>query len=268
MCSHSHTFRTTHNTVVCVCCGIERGVPLTIVQSQPVRDMCPFPTGYSKLKRFTKILDCVLFPTPTTADEQMLSYLHNRKFDSLEKLLLAMKHGKMRDKRYTSIHLLTKLFVTTYTPPQGRDYMVVRAAILRAFETIEFTHWKVCPNEPFFNYNYLLCVLLVENGLGDLVRYVKNLRCKRRRSFYKKQLIRLRANGFTNAYSVLQGRVDVLKTRKPISQQLGDHPKHRGQKRSLSEIGESLLRLCRQDQIGETLFGFVVSCPRFRVSTL
>ena len=262
MCTHPDTFRTTHNTVVCTCCGLERVVPLTITQTQPVRDMCPFPTGYSKLKRFSKILDGVLYPTPAKADSNMLEYLYSRKFDSIPDLLAAMKQGKMRDKRYTSIHLFAKLFVTNYEAPPARNYSLVRTAILRAFEDIEFSHWRVCPCDQFFNYNYLLCVLLDEYGLGDLVKYIKNLRCKRRRLFYKNQLCRLYvdiASPITSARSERPSPANASETRKPPSELWDGPPKRHARKRSLSEIGETLLRQYILARTGENRSDSAVS---------
>ena len=226
---------------------------MTILQTNPPRDMSPFPTGYSKLKRFSKILDGVLYPTPATADGKMLKHISLRKYDSLDELRIAMKSADLRDKRYTSIHLFAKLFVTSYKAPPVRNYDLVRRAILRAFEDVQFSHLRVCPTEQFFNYNYLLVVLLKENGLGDLVQYVKNLRCKRRRAFYKTQLLRLRAvDRFKSAYNARPNQVGVSETRKPPSELWDGRPKPRFPIQSPTALGETLLRKYMFDRIGET----------------
>ena len=84
MCECLNVFRTTYNTYVCDECGVEKSTPLEIYQKIAPRNMAPFPVGYSRCKRFTKILDSVLYPTPSSADEKMLAFLGGRRFDSFK----------------------------------------------------------------------------------------------------------------------------------------------------------------------------------------
>ena len=75
MCEHALKYRTDYNTEVCASCGLEVRVDLTILQARPPMDMTPFPVGYSRSKRFAKLLDGVLYPTPSCADDGMFEYL-------------------------------------------------------------------------------------------------------------------------------------------------------------------------------------------------
>jgi len=193
MCTHSLKFRTEYNTEVCSECGLETRVALTILQSRPPIDMTPFPCGYSRSKRFAKLLDGVLFPTPSTADDGMFEFLsRQKKFGLIRDLLKAMRAAKLRDKRYISIHLFAKHFVESYQHPMGTDFKHVRFRILKAFEAIEFGHLRFSPKQPFFNYGWLLCELLRDFKLEYYVRYVKKLRCKHRKLFYKTLLEKIK----------------------------------------------------------------------------
>ena len=193
MCTHTRKYRTDYNTEVCAECGLEVPVDLTIVQARPPMDMASFPTGYSRSKRFAKLLDGVLFPTPSKADDGMFQFLSvlvasTHKFGTICDLLKAMRTAKIRDKRYISIHLFAKHFVKSYRPPVWWGFAHVRSRILRTFEVIEFGHIRFCSTEPFFNYGWLLCEFLRDFELDYYIRYVKKLRCKKRRTFYQDML--------------------------------------------------------------------------------
>ena len=192
MCNCKYVVRTDYNTDVCVCCGNESQCPLSIIQAERPVNMCMFPTGYSRHKRFSKILDSVLFPTPTSADNNMLKFLFKKSFSSITELIGAMKSATLRDKRYSSLHLFCKLFVRSYKAPAQRNYYEVKRCIMKKFECIEFGHLGTCPNKQFPNYNWLLTILLAETGLTGHVQYVKNLRCKHRKEFYTHQLDEIR----------------------------------------------------------------------------
>ena len=191
-CAHEQTVRTEYNTLICTRCGVERQTNLSIVQDRPPLDMSPFPYGYSKKKRFAKLLDGVLYPTPATADEKMFRLLHGNKYDSTQLLLKAMRGAKLRDKRYCSLHCFCKNFVSSYVPPAQRDYTLVKKHILLAFETVQFGHLRFCGRQPFFNYSWLLCVFLSEFKLQHLLRFVKKLRCRHRRKHYRELLDTIR----------------------------------------------------------------------------
>ena len=193
MCSHENTVRSEYDTLICTSCGLEKKANLSIVQASPPHDMSPFPYGYSKRKRFAKLLDGVLYPTPSAADEGMFKILFGKKFETTHLLLKAMRSAKLRDKRYCSLHCFCKHFVSSYEAPPIADYSCVKRDLLLEFETVQFGHMRFCRKQPFFNYSWLLCVFLHEFKLHRLLRYIKKLRCKHRRKHYKEMLAEIRS---------------------------------------------------------------------------
>ena len=191
MCDCTIIFRTDYNTDVCTACGREVPVGLSIIQVRSPMDMSPFPHGYSKEKRFLKLLDGVLYPTPSAADNAMLEFLDGKKFASVAVLLAGMRKAGIRDKRYVSLHLFARLFVTTYTPPPPPN-RELRRRLLREFEEVEFGHRRFCRGRPFFNYAWLLRRFLHEFCLFDHTRFVKQLRCRHRKRAYRQMLAIIR----------------------------------------------------------------------------
>ena len=194
MCNCETTFRSDYNTIVCMTCGNEIQTSLSIIQKVSPPDMTPFPSGYNRAKRFLKILDSVLVPTPVAADNLMLAYLFGKTFKTIPDLLAYMKCSKFRDKRYMSIHLFTRLFVESYAKPQCSNVRHSRKSIMREFENIQFAHWRLCNEDQFFNYSWILCVLLEEFDLPQYTQFIKRLRCKNRKKHYTKLLERLRSS--------------------------------------------------------------------------
>ena len=220
MCSCDKLVYTEYNTVICTSCGLETKSGLDIVQKQAPRDMVPFPAGYSRFKRFSKILDGVLFPTPTVGDNLMLEYLFKKKtYASKAELIKHMKNAPLRDKRYTSLHLFCRLFVKGYQPPPAYNYNEVKKRIMMRFQDVEFGHMNKCPTEQFFNYNHLLVILLSESGLSEHIQFVKDLRCKRRKKYYKEMLERIRTSckgggavvGVSESHTLPAERLDDLR---------------------------------------------------------
>ena len=193
MCVCENLIESNYHTAICMDCGLENRIGLSIVVAKRPYDMCPFPTGYCRYKRFGKLADAFLFPTPALADNSMLEFLSGRTYGTIHNLTTSMKASKLRDKRYMSIHLFSKLFVRSYKRPKERDYYRVKKKLMRAFEEVDFAHINMCSENPFFNYAWLLAVLLGELRLHDLVPYVKNLRCKHRRKFYTAKLGSIRS---------------------------------------------------------------------------
>ena len=244
MCTCLRVSNTDYNTQVCLDCGLEKNTALSILQNTSPRDMSPFPTGYSKSKRFAKILDGLLYPTPSPADAKMIGFLTSRVFDTLPEMLTAMKSGTFRDKRYISIHLFAKLFLRGYKPPKLQD-RPIRKRILMEFEHIQFGHMRYTPEAQFFNYSWLLVVLLGEFGLGEYVPYIKNLRCVHRKKFYTDLLASIR-----HAYNAIGPLVGALGIRIQPAVQLDGPPKPRPPSQSLSKNCENLLRQYRLGHTG------------------
>ena len=237
MCSCLRVFRSDYNTTCCLECGRETRAPFSIIQKSKPQDMTPFPYGYSRFKRFSKILDAVLCPTPSHADNLMVEHLFGHKFDTMHELIVFMKESQIRDKRYTSLHFFNRLCVRDYVYPPPFNVHEATRCILRAFQEVELAHLRTCPGETFFNYNWLLVVLLRENNFGFLIRYVKNLRCPNRKIFYADLLERIRGEDRRTTVSVR-----VLATRTPSSVQRGDLFLHHDLSPTESKNCEDLLR--------------------------
>ena len=244
MCNCLRVFNTDYNTQVCLDCGLEKNTAFSILQNTSPRDMSPFPTGYSKRKRFAKILDGLLYPTPSPADAKMIEFLTSRVFDTLPEMLTAMKSGTFRDKRYISIHLFAKLFLRGYKPPKLQG-QAVRKRILMEFEHIQFGHMRYTAEAQFFNYSWLLAVLLSEFGLGDYVQFIKNLRCNHRKTFYRDLLASIR-----HAYNEIGPPEGASGIRIQPAVQLDGPPKPRPPSQSLSKNCEILLRQYRLGHTG------------------
>ena len=259
MCECLNVFRTTYNTYVCDECGVEKSTPLEIYQKIAPRNMAPFPVGYSRCKRFTKILDSVLYPTPSSADQKLLAFFDGRRFDSIQDLLDTMKKSPTRDKRYVSLHCFAKLFVKNYETPFRLNYMDKRKCILNEFEHILFGHLRYCANEQFFNYNWLLCVLLKKFGLENLVVYVKNLRCCHRKDFYRDLLEQIR-----HSYRLQEAQVGVSTTRILLSEPSGGRHLLPAPKPPRATSGEALLRKYIRDHTDDNQSGCEGSCQSRR----
>ena len=259
MCECLTVFRTTYNTYVCDFCGVEKRTPLEIYERIAPRNMAPFPVGYSRCKRFTKILDGVLYPTPSPADKHMLAFLYEQtkaeRFDSIADLLNTIKKSTCRDKRYISLHCFAKIFVKDYKAPVSINYMRKRKCILNEFEHILFGHLRYCVHEQFFNYSWLLCVLLRKYGLENLVVYVKNLRCSRRKDFYRDLLKHIR-----HSYKLPTVQVDALNSRIQPSELSGGRRLPRVPIPLQSTIGETLLRQYILDHTDNKQSGREESC--------
>ena len=238
MCECVKIFRSDYNTLVCMECGQETPTSLSIYQKVSPPDMTPFPLGYSRAKRFQKILDSVLTPAPVSADNNMLSYLYGKKFETTGDLIKGMKLSSFRDKRYMSLHLFSRLFVESYEKPDYNVYFQ-RRQILKEFENIQFAHWRLYPGGQFFNYAWLLCVLLNEFDLDQYIPFIKQLCCKKRKTFYADILKNIR-----NSYKSGPSQVYPLNSQTPPSELLGGPPKHRDQKPNSSTKYETLLRRC------------------------
>ena len=260
MCSCKHTVLTEYNTNVCLECGVENTCGLSIIQTERPMNMCPFPTGYSRHKRFAKIMDGLLFPTPCSADNKMLEYLDKKAFTTTDELVADMKCAKLRDKRYTSIHLFARLFVKSYKAPPKRDYHELKRRLLLAFQSVEFGHLNVCPQQQFFNYNWLLTILLAEVGLNDHLQYVKNLRCKNRKEFYTNQLAEIRS-----AYTHERAPVYALDSRTQTAGLSDDQNEPPAPTQISTKIDVVPVHLCKQEGTDETLFGSSGSYRQFRV---
>ena len=258
MCDCANTVRTDYNTHVCTLCGREVVVGLSIVQVRLPMDMSPFPHGYSKSKRFAKLLDGVLYPTPSTADNGMLEFLMGKTFESVADLLVGMRQAALRDKRYVSLHLFSRLFVKTYAPPPQPNKELRRRLILE-FEQVEFGHRRFCRGRPFFNYAWLLRRFLHEFCLFAHTRFVKQLRCRHRKRAYRQMLAIIR-----HAYSAAAAEDDASDFQRPPSARWGGPRLRPAPKLTSSRSRETHSPRCTADRRCASPTGSWRSYPRPR----
>ena len=186
----TRTLLTLARTVVCTDCGLEKIVPYDIyaTNEQGHWNSFYFQTAYSRKKRFGKLFDSVIFGGSDTKDEKMLAYLTGVRdnIKNFENLLECIKTCTLADKRYGSLHLLSRIFLKNYKPPaRPKNIFELRKRVLRQFESLEIAHRKKYDKKPFFNYRWLLGKILTECGVCQYTRYIKEIKCKNRNKHYE-----------------------------------------------------------------------------------
>ena len=177
-------------SLVCSICGIEKEVPYDMSDQHCNREWSAIfcQTVYSRKKRFGKLFDSVLMGGSEPKDEKMLRYLDGITEDilSMENLVDKVKQAPLSDKRFGSLHLFARCFVTSFVVPVYRgDYFELRKRVLRDFENLEFAHLNNTPTVPFFNYRWLLKKILNRIGLFQFDSFIKVIKCKHRRQHYE-----------------------------------------------------------------------------------
>ena len=194
ICCASPLRDTPYNTKVCLKCGLERRSCLSIEARGEAHNYishAPFFNSYSRQKRFICMLDSVLFATGHKLDEPILRYLSetapSEKFPTSADLVTHIRKSRIKDKRYASLHFLSKLFASDYKYPQHceHDLRRSRSDIIWMFEDVQFGHRKYFQNSNFFNYCWLLRKFLVRSNLSKFNVFVKPLKCKHRQRTYE-----------------------------------------------------------------------------------
>jgi hypothetical protein len=188
-CKSKHVFITERHTKLCTECGIEIRHSFAITPIHVSYNAChhqPFAEGYNRKKRFHNMLLNIIFGGCSTADENMIKHLERFNHYVTEACLLKqMKKSKLRDKRYTSLHLFSKLFLPSYRKPvMPSNWNAVDRSIVRLFLEIELVHHRIY-SKPFFSYVWLLQKILICHGLEQFCRYIKQLKCPRRVKLYE-----------------------------------------------------------------------------------
>ena len=171
-------------------CGLEQKIPYDLSAQPNDWTKTPVITCYSRRKRFAKLFDHTIAPYAEQNDTKMIIYLSNSvretgKFDSISDLIQRIKSSGLRDKRYGSIHILSKLFLKNYQRPrQPKNLFYVRKRILRRFEDFEFAH-KRYRTDNYFNYRWLLAKLMRELGMAEHLIFIKMLKCPIRSKHYE-----------------------------------------------------------------------------------
>ena len=170
---------------VCTSCGFEKEVPYDLYEQTTNWNACTLQTVYSRKKRFGKLFDCVFTGCAQRKDEKMLKYLASRDIENMSDLIDSIKLAPLSDKRYGSLHCFARVYIPLFKPPfyKGNRFEL-RKRILRNFEDLEFEHRKKYPDDPFFNYRWLLKKLFHKNKMFQFDPYIKVIKCKHRRNHY------------------------------------------------------------------------------------
>lgn len=186
ICKHkTQKILTNANTSICTECGLEKQQCFDLSKEPYDWTRVPCITCYSRKKRFAKLFDHTICPYAEQNDTPMLEYLAKQgSIQTIKELISKIKRSGLKDKRYGSIHIFSKLFVKTYQKPKTPTNMIfLRKTILRRFEDFEFAHKRYRAGN-FFNYRWLLARLLREFKLFDFLRFIKKLKCPHRCKFY------------------------------------------------------------------------------------
>ena len=177
---------TSANTSICIECGNEKKTPYDLSKEPYDWTRVPCITSYSRKKRFAKLFDNTVNPNAETNDNLMLRYLMGvGLIRTVPELLRIIKKSNLRDKRYGSLHVFSKMFVQSYQKPTTpKNLLLLRKSILKRFEDYEFAH-KRYGSGNFFSYRWLLAKLLKEFNLDRYLVFVKMLKCPIRCSYYE-----------------------------------------------------------------------------------
>ena len=194
-------FPSDYNTEVCWECGLETSVGYNMFQpnANVYNTHTPFLQGYSRQKRFATMLDCVISPSPYSADNNALKYmLPHKGVEKVGDIFTLLKKHRSKDKRYCSVHLFTRLLCPGYVPTKLVPYEV-RRKILHKFRDMEFLHRRFVNHKPFFSYCWLIRKFLQNEGLTEFLPYVKKLKCKKRCKVYEDLYVELLKHSRTDA---------------------------------------------------------------------
>ena len=152
----------------------------------------PFLSGYSRTKRFRGLCEMLFHPTPSNPDEPMLVYLFERsaQLSTVTNILETMSSSKIKDKRFCSLHLFCKLFEEGYEAPVcDIPITQVLKQMTWYFQEIELRYKSMNAVQaikvPFINYTFIITYILRRIGLYQYLKFLKQLKCKKRIQKYK-----------------------------------------------------------------------------------
>ena len=126
------------------------------------------------------------------ADRTMLAYLLPRTFTSRIDILKTIVSPPLKDKRFGSIHTFCRLLDPEYTEPPHSCLFRMLHNMVWHFEIIEGRFRQRFILEPFINYTFLIRHLLRKLGYGAYLKFVKQLKCQKRKAKYNQMLTELR----------------------------------------------------------------------------
>jgi len=192
-CTRFHT--TPYHTLVCIECGIER------VQSFEVTEATTSFTQsygwhgvglYSRSKRFGQMLDQCILGLANSVDEPMLRYLSTYpSFPNTKSLLSVLRTAPLKDKRYCSLHLFSRLYCDDYRLVRVSSYPEVKTNLISLYQQLEKLHSQMSPGQQFISYAFIMNEILILKGFNHFTRYIKKLKCPRRNKRYRTQFVKL-----------------------------------------------------------------------------
>ena len=177
--------QTDYHTIVCSVCSEETQFFgfLNVENSSYNQSHCPFSKGYCRKKRFGDMLKNLFYPCCSHLDNNVLSQLHGKDILDTEQLFQELKLMRIKDKRYGSIHLMTKLFCKEYKYIEPPSHSLIMY-MCKFFEELELLYMRIYPDTQFFNYSWLILKMLHIFELDVFAKYVKPLKCKKRIKWY------------------------------------------------------------------------------------
>ena len=156
---------------------------------------------YQRRKRFEQILMKITAPHIDNKDVPIYKLLVEGKytFDTVPEVMATLKKFPVKDKRYHSLHIFSKLFMKNYVkPPVLREQTKKRILFLfTEIESMFLRHKSV----PFFNYAYLIRRLLNQFNIHEYDIYIKRIKCEKRNEYYNTM--------FNFLYTKIQARADA-----------------------------------------------------------
>lgn len=180
---------TNYHTVCCTNCGMELESKLDSSVMGQFSDwrLVPLLQQYTRTKRFMTMLDSVILGVETRNDFKVLALLHNLKipFQDIDEIIFHLKQSKIPDKRYISLHLFSKVFLSDHTPisvTQINRFYDNKFRMKTLFECIEtrFVHMYGKHQKPFINYRFMVEVFLLNFGFMEMKKHVKTIKCPKR----------------------------------------------------------------------------------------
>ena len=186
MCSHENTVLTDDHHNICTLCGVVLGTTFNVANmlsyAERLRD--PLFTVYNRNKRFCAMLDSVCTGNESRNDRFMLEHLVSKNVSTRDEVEREMKTANLVDKRYLSVHFFCRCFDKNYIPCPSiilNHFVACRSQIVDMFKHIENEYVSIHGRKsPFFNYRFLLAVLLQSFGLEFFCQFVKPIQCKKR----------------------------------------------------------------------------------------
>ena len=188
-CDNRFLVQSEYGTVICTKCGIETKITL-----EPHEASCnqfdfspPIFRVYSRPDRWKTIVSKIVgVHSGPPRDDPVWPYLksHSHNITCPQDILALLRKSKLKNKHYQCIHIFSKAFLKTYSPPNVSPNLVTKNLNIY-FDHINHIWLKqFAPSCPFISYAWLLEQALSFYGFREYLPYLKKLMCKNRRQKY------------------------------------------------------------------------------------